>query len=277
MAFVLHAVAPPLSGYINFLYQWQGPIPFPRDAIFPMPATDLKFNFADPWRVQQPGEGRPSSLRHESWCVGIWDRHHIVHYPVTPEFLGVSFRAGGAHAFLGIPLAELHNSVVSLDAIWGPFAAEATERLHAARTMERRFALAEEILLARLREKPVASPIVDHVAKRIAARHGAPRIGALCDEIGISHKHLITLFKQFVGCTPKELAQLHRFAHALGSIDVAKPVDWTSLAHDNDYFDQSHFTHDFEAYTGLNPTSYLKLRRSVGEQAHPAVLALQAG
>lgn len=262
MSFLLHAVAPPLNTYINFLYAAHGPRPYGREAIMPMPATDLKFNFGDPWRVHEPIQNSPVLVCDQSWCMGIWNRHHIVEWPAQTDFLGVSFKPGGAYAFLGVPLSELHNSIVPLDAVWGRFAAELRDRLYDARTLERRFTLAEEVLLARLHDGPSALRTVDHATRRIADRHGGLRIGELCDEIGISRKHLITLFKQVVGCTPKELARLHRFGHVLESIDIENPVDWTSIAHENDYFDQSHFSRDFEAYTGLNPTTYLKLRRS---------------
>lgn len=262
MSFLLHAVAPPLNTYINFLYAAQGPRPHGREAILPMPATDLKFNFGDPWRVHEPIQNSPVVVCGQSWCMGIWNRHHIVEWPAQPDFLGVSFKPGGAYAFLGVPISELHNSIVSLDTVWGRLATELRERLYCATTPERRFALAEEILLARLRDRPPACRAVDYAKRQIADRHGALKIGELCEEIGVSQKHLITLFKHVVGCTPKELARLHRFGHVLKSIDIESPVDWTSIAHENDYFDQSHFSRDFQAYTGLNPTTYLRLRRS---------------
>jgi len=278
VTFLCHAVAPPLNSYINFLYLSEGPRPYEQDGIFPMPATDLKFNFGDPWRVHDP-LGTTVSVA-QSWCVGIWSRHHIVEWPTQIRFVGVSFRPGGAAAFLGVPLSELHNRVVPLDAIWGRFAGEASERLHAAMTPVRRFRLLEEILIGRLRERPSASQVVDHVSKRIADQHGALRIGDLGGEVGISSKHLIALFKRIVGCTPKQLARLHRFGHTLQSIDVTRPVDWTSVAHENDYFDQPHFIRDFEAHTGLNPTAYIKRRQGVLAKApdHAANLAiLRAG
>lgn len=263
MTFILHAVAPPLRGYVNFFYVARGSMPYRRDGIFPTASTDLKFNFGDPWRVRERSEGPVISVCTESWCLGIWNRRHLVEWPAQTEFLGVSFRPGGAHAFLGVPLSELHNRVVSLDAIWGSAASEIRERLYEAVTPERRFALLEEVLLARLSEQPDAARIVDHVAGRIARRHGGARISELCGEVGISHKHLITLFNRMVGCTPRELARLCRFQHALESIDVTEPVRWTTLAHDSDYFDQSHFSRDFTAFAELNPTAYLQQRRSV--------------
>jgi AraC-like DNA-binding protein len=47
---------------------------------------------------------------------------------------------------------------------------------------------------------------------------------------------------------------------------VTQPPRWTSVAHDRDYFDQSHFIHDFERYAGLSPTDYLAQRSAVYAQ-----------
>jgi AraC-like DNA-binding protein len=263
MTFLLHDVSPPLRGYVNFLYAARGAMPYRRDGIFPTASTDLKFNFGEPWRVHERSESPVVSVHTDSWCLGVWNQRHLVEWPSWTEFIGASFRPGGAYAILGLPISELHNRVVSLDDIWGRTASEIRERLYDAATPERRFALLEEFLLTRLCEKSDAARIVDHIAGRIVERHGAARIGDLCDEVGVSHKHLITLFNRMVGCTPGELARLCRFQHALQSIDLTKPVLWTSVAHDSDYFDQSHFNRDFTAFAGLSPTTYLRQRRSV--------------
>jgi len=263
MTFLLHDVAPPLRGYINFLYAAQGTMPYRCDGIFPTPSTDLKFNFGDPWCVRERSDSPAVSVRADSWCMGVWNQRHAVEWPAWTEFVGVSFKPGGAYAFLGVPISELHNRVVALDEIWGRTASEIRERLYDAATPERRFALLEAFLLARLDERSDAARIVDHVAGRIVARHGAARIGELCDEVGVSHKHVITLFNRLVGCTPGELARLCRFQHTLKSIDLAQPVSWTSVAHDSDYFDQAHFSRDFTAFAGLTPTAYLRQRLAV--------------
>jgi AraC-like DNA-binding protein len=277
LAFVWHTVSPPLSAYVNCLYLADEPAPYARDAIFPLPAIDVKFNFGEPWRVLARDSGAADTMRDFSWVLGIWNRHHVIEWPERMQFLGISFKPLGAYAFLGVPLSEVHNSIVPLDAILGPLAAEAAERLHAATTPEQRFAIAEEILITRMRDRLSSSRIVAYAAKQISVRHGAVRIGELCDEIGVSRKHLITLFRRMVGCTPKELARLHRFEHALHSIDADRPVDWTAVAHENDYFDQSHFIHDFEAYTGLSPSAYLKLRRTGRERPnHASILGMPA-
>ena len=175
----------------------------------------------------------------------------------------MSFKPGGAYPFLGLPLSELQNQIVSLEAIWGKCAAEIRERLYAAPTLQARFALLEDLLLARLCEAPRGLQAVQYAVTEIARRHGGLSIRELSDRMGMSQKHLIVQFKQMVGCTPKELARLYRFADVLGSIDLTQPVDWTLVAHQFHYHDQSHFIRDFKEFTGHTPTDYLRLRRQM--------------
>jgi AraC-like DNA-binding protein len=39
------------------------------------------------------------------------------------------------------------------------------------------------------------------------------------------------------------------------------PIDWGDLAGGAGYFDQAHFGHEFQAFTGLTPTRYVEVRR----------------
>jgi AraC-like DNA-binding protein len=180
----------------------------------------------------------------------------------------VSFKPGAAYLFLQIPLCDLQNQVVSLDAIWGGFAVEIRERLYLASTIEARFALLEELLLARLTDVPQGLKAVQYAAAEVARVHGALSIRELSNRIGMSQKHLINQFRHMVGSTPKELARLYRFAQVLDSIDLSQPVDWTLVAHQFCYHDQPHFIRDFKEFTGHTPTDYLRLRRQMRDQ-HP--------
>jgi AraC-like DNA-binding protein len=258
-----HAPAPPLNAYIDDLYYVDGLIPYPREKIMPGSQLDLKINFGGAIQAYEADHAEPFVTCSDSWWVGLWSVYHVVEWPLDTQFFGVSFKAGGAYPFLQIPLSELHNRVVSLEAVWGHFAAEIRERLYAAPTIQARFALLEQCLLARLCEAPYGRKAVQYALAQIAQQHGALSIRALSDQMGISQNHLGTQFKRLVGGTPKELARLYRFEHALRSIDVTQPVDWTRVAHQSSYYDQSHFNKDFVAFTGHTPTEYLRLRRLV--------------
>lgn len=164
---------------------------------------------------------------------------------------------------VGLPLSELNRQVVPLAALWGRGAAEIRERLYATPTIQAGFALLEQLLLARLCDAHNRLGVVQHAITEIDHRHGALSIRALSDQIGISQNYLGAQFKQFVGVPPKEVARFYRFAHALRLIDVAQPVDLTWIAHQSQFYDQSHFNKDFVASTGLNPSEYVQLRRRV--------------
>lgn len=266
MAYIFHIPSPPLNFYINRLYYPDGSISPACEKILPLPALDLKINFGGAFQVYHADHGEPFTTLTESWVLGLWSKSHIVDWPLETQYIGVSFKPGGAYLFLQLPLSELQNQVVSLDALWGGFAAEIRERLYLAPTIQARFALLEELLLARLSEPPQGLQAVQYAVGELAQSHGALSIRELSNRMGMSQKHLITQFRQMVGCTPKELARLYRFAQVLDSIDPIQPVDWTLIAHQFWYHDQSHFIRDFKDFTGHTPTDYLRLRRQMHDE-----------
>jgi AraC-like DNA-binding protein len=263
MTYARYVPSPPLNAYINGIYYLDHPMPYPRQKILPIPWLNLKVNFGGAFRVYDMNRTQPFAACTESWSVGLWNGYHIIDWPVEMQFFIVDFKPGGAFPFLQLPLSEMHNQVVSLDTIWGHFATEIRERLYAAPTLQAQFILLERLLLDRF--CPVSHGLneVQYAIQQIATHHGALSIRALSDEIGISQKQLIAHFKRLVGGTPKELARLYRFHHALETIDPMQPVDWALVAHQCCYYDQSHFNKDFEAFAGHTPSEYLRLRRRV--------------
>ena len=119
---------------------------------------------------------------------------------------------------------------MSLDDIWGQCAAEIREQLYAAPTIQARFALLEQILLARLGEEPQGLKTMQYAVRKIAGEGGVLSIQMLTDQIGISQNHLLTQFKQMIGLCPKDLAKHYRLRSVLRSIDPTQPIDWTQVA-----------------------------------------------
>jgi AraC-like DNA-binding protein len=263
MTFIFHTPPPPLNFYINSFYCPNESLPLPREKILPLPGLDLKINFGGGFQVYDADQGEPFTTLTESWVLGLWTKYHIVGWPEDLQYLGVNFKPGGAYPFLGLPLFELQNQIVSLDAIWGTVAAELRERLYAAPTIQERFALLEQFLLARLCETPPGLRVVQYAVAEIARHHGTLSIHELSESMGMSQKHLIVQFKQMVGCTPKELSRLYRFGDILASIDLTQPIDWTLVAHQFYFHDQSHFIRDFREFSGHTPTDYLRLLRQM--------------
>lgn len=261
MPYVQYRPSPPLSTFVKSVYFPAGFAPYACEKVLPFTNLDLKINLGGALSVHAAGDTKSSVLCDESWVVGLWNTYHTVHWPPDLRYYGVTFNVGAAYPLLGIPLSEFHNQVVSLDAIWGRFAEEIRERLYHAPTPQARCALLEQFLLDRLREPPHELRMIQYAVTQIAQHHGQLSIRGLSDEIGISQKHLITQFKRMVGAAPKEFARLYRFEHIIRGLDPTLPVDWGQVAYESGYYDQPHFTRDFEEFTGHTPTDYLRLRR----------------
>jgi AraC-like DNA-binding protein len=263
MTYIRYIPSPPLNTYIDDLYYLDGPASYPRQKVLPVASSNLMINLGNTFHVYEPDQAKPFIACTDSWWVGIWNTYHSVDWPRNVQFFGIHFKPSGAYPFLQFPLSELNGQVVPLDAIWGCQAAEIRERLHAATTVQAGFALLEKLLLARLREIPHGLDVVQYGVANIAQCHGTLSIRMLSDQIGISQNHLGTLFKRFVGIPPKDVARFYRFAHVLRSINSIQSGNLTRIAHQSQFYDQSHFNRDFVAFTGYSPSEYVKVRHRV--------------
>jgi AraC-like DNA-binding protein len=261
MDYVAHIPAPPLNAYIDDIYYLDGPSPYPRLKVSPMPSIQLMFNFGPAFDVYVPGQAAPCTTCTESWWMGLQDSYLIVDWQQPVKFYGVHFKPAGVYPFLGLPLSELHNQVVPVDATWGCFAAEVRERLYAAPTIQAGLALLEKLLLARLADTLYGLDVVQYAISQIDRQHGTLSIRALSDHIGISQNHLGTQFKRMVGVPPKDVARFYRFARVIFSFDPSKEVDWGRIARRYCFYDLSHLNKDFVEFTGHSPTDYLRLRQ----------------
>ena len=74
--------------------------------------------------------------------------------------------------------------------------------------------------------------------------------------VGLSQRRFIQLFSQQVGLTPKVFCRVRRFQRAIRTAHQERQVNWSELALDCGYFDQAHFIHDFQAFSGLTPSAW---------------------
>jgi AraC-like DNA-binding protein len=98
---------------------------------------------------------------------------------------------------------------------------------------------------------------VDFALCRFMDQPRAATVAGVTDQIGLSPKRFIQVFRDQTGFTPKVFCRIRRFQQALDRIAGVKTVDWANVALDCGYFDQAHFIHDFRAFSGINPTTYL--------------------
>ena len=256
----LHRPCPPLDRYIEGLWHADLRVTYRREKILPSPRLELIINFGAPFLLERHVH-ESAMVCTDAWLVGL-QTGPLVNEPLAETLMiGVRFRPGGQQPFFNLPASDFTDSVVPLDDLWGAFAAEARERLASLQTVRERFLLLESLLLRRFRPPSRALPFVDAAVSAISQVDGALSIRGLAGELGVSQKHLAAQFRATVGLSPKALARTYRLQAVLQTIDPLASVDWARVAQDAQFYDQSHFNHEFSAFTGLSPGEYLRLRR----------------
>ena len=156
---------------------------------------------------------------------------------------GVRFRPGGAFPLLRFKQREAAGCLQDCDLILGQ---ALRERIANAAGDRERVRLLEAAL-----PEP-ASHWIDGVLREITARRGRVEVDALAQFAGVSARQLERAFDERVGLSPKTLARILRFRHALQ--ESSRPgATWADVAAACGYFDQSHLIRDFREFAGAPP------------------------
>jgi AraC-like DNA-binding protein len=253
---------PPLSAFVETFWSYEGNTPaHVKERRLPDGSMSLVINLRDD---QMRIFDRRDPGRYKRYRGGVISGPHsafsLLDTASLTSALGAQFKPGGAASFLHRPAAELRDTVVSADAIWGAAALELREQLLEARTPERRFSLLERFLLERLAPSWAAHPAVACALAAFQNVSRRPTIAAVTERIGISQTRFTQVVRDAVGLTPKQLRRILRFQEVLGVLESGKAVRWIDLAAACGYCDQAHLIHEFRAFSGLTPTAYLALR-----------------
>ena len=248
--FHLYRPGPPLSGFVDSFWIYEGYAPpHGRERLLPTGTTELVFTVDAKGRVASGVAGARSE------CL-------LLDTSTPFSVIAVHFRPGGGYPFFGAPSTELHNRSVTLDLVWGGYAASVTDRLWESTTAESRFQVLEEALLSKARDGLDRHPAVRHALDVFDRTNGARTVGDVVQRIGISSRRFWELFRNEVGLSPKAFCRIRRFNEVLTHIERLTTVDWLDVALSCGYFDQAHFNHDFRAFAGLSPSAYLRDRMS---------------
>lgn len=148
-----------------------------------------------------------------------------------------------------------------LAALWGESAAEEFhERLLAATTPKERFRQLECALLARRSQDTTRHPAASDALTALRAAPQERTIAQVVDQIALSHRQFIQVFRTDVGMTPKRFCRVRRFLEIVQRTARTDQVNWAEIALACGYADQSHLTREFREFAGLSPTEYLRNR-----------------
>lgn len=231
-----------------------------REKVIPRETVELMVNFGGRQLVHWPGRSMNTQSFRRAWVSGLQTECLEIESPSAAQLMTASLHPAHAGAVLGLAGGELRGRVIELDDVLARSAADLADRLEETPSVVGRFLLFEDFLRDRLRRRRPSAPAAIRAIERICESGGRVSAAALRGEIGCSARYLETRLAEHVGMSPKQLSKLVRFARAIERVRAAPVVDWSDVAVDCGYYDQSHFHRDFGRFTGTTPGGFLAQR-----------------
>ena len=260
MLFRHHKPKPPLSDFVELFWYYDGySQPHKKERLMPDGSVELVINLRE-------NESRIYDRReHNSWqrlpgaiVAGPQSNFFVIDTAEQASVIGIHFKPGGAFPFFKLPLDELQDQHVALEDLWGAEAALLREQLLEAASPEQKLRRLEQSLLTQSFRSLSRHPAVGFALQEFARIDQMPSVTEVTEDTGLSARRFIQLFSGSVGLNPKLYCRIGRFQQVLRMIHSGEECDWAQVALDCGYFDQAHFIHDFKAFSGINPSTYLE-------------------
>ncbi|WP_343710083.1 helix-turn-helix domain-containing protein, partial [Mycobacterium sp.] len=168
-----------------------------------------------------------------------------------------------ARALFGMPTAELSAIDFDASAVLGGRGIELWGRVAEMRHWQDAFTLIADYLVdeRQRRDRATVRPEVAHAWHLLERSRGRAPVSAVADAVGVSARHLTTLFHGEVGWSPKTVAMLIRFERTTARIAQSAAhrgsVDPTAVALDTGHSDQAHLTREFIRFAAVPPRRWL--------------------
>jgi AraC-like DNA-binding protein len=255
----LFTPGPPLTAFVRCFWYWEGaPLTHARERLLPNGEAAIIFNLRDdPMRIYDADHPQRYSSCGLAGITGPRTSCFAIDTAAEERVIGIQFQAGGTFPFFREPAAEVANQSMPLECLWGQRAALLREQLLAAPSIDAMFAILEHALLDHLARPLELHPAVAFARNHICRAPHATTIGAVTDRIGMSRRRFIEVFRDQIGLAPKAFCRVRRFQRVLESVHRRPSVDWAQVALDGGYYDQAHFIHDFQDFSGMTPAAYL--------------------
>jgi AraC-like DNA-binding protein len=258
----IHIPTHPLSEFIDHFFYYSGyNSEHTVDRFLPDGEVQIIFDLTDYPKYIYDNE----TLKEIQSCQHVWFsgfRTEPISIPSgkESEMLIVQLKKGRAFPFLIEPMQNLTNIVVDAELVLSPKILSIRERLLEGCSPIKKFQILEEHLLKVYLKKFKENLFVDFAVSQIIDAPNQCSIKTISDKAGYSQKHIIKLFKEHVGVSPKEFLKVIRFQKAIRQIENQISIDWSQISFDCGFYDQSHFIADFKGFSGFTPSGYMKQR-----------------
>lgn len=184
--------------------------------------------------------------------IGPRSRHLIINRKSRYFTFMVSFRPGAIAPLCPVPMADLCDQSTDAGELFTWCDHSLIERLAVASQLtdlSEFIRILETAMLSGIRSAEAINPIIDHFTRM--GLSSQLRVSEISNSLGVTDRHLRELSRKHIGHSPKSMLQIERFTQSLILSNHSR--EWTSIAHDSGYYDQSHMIAEYQKMTGQSP------------------------
>jgi len=256
-----HGPSAPLASFVQCVWTLEGNATELGDEVQPIlpdGRPELVVHFGDAFERVHPNGAieRQPALLFAGQLTGPLVLRPTGHVAV----LGVRLHPDGAAALLSEPQSQLVGLTIGVDVLSGSLFQSLAEARDSATSLAEAVRAVQDRLVVRADRSRVDARVRYAVAA-IYRDRGRISMKELARRVGVTRRHLERQFKKLVGVSPKRLARIARFQHA---VRVLEGVDGRRTGADTaamcGYADQAHFVREYRELTGQPPRAHLVQR-----------------
>jgi AraC-like DNA-binding protein len=220
----------------------------------PGPRVVVILEIGAPIRVHDPADPAKLTTFAGGFVAGLDDRSTLTTHDGIQRGIQIDLTPTAARRCFDRPMSELRGQVVPLVDLLPRSERHLCERLAALGDWDARLEAVESLLAERITACRADTRLAEWATRRIEACGGALDLDTLARELGYSSKHVISLFHEHVGMTPKRFARVVRFDRLVRHLRGGGAGSWAELAARFGWFDQAHLSNDVKRIVGVSPS-----------------------
>ncbi len=259
MIFNAHQFEPPLFDFIESMFHFKGFMPdHSIERVVPTGHVFIIFELDGIRRNTFDNETlKPLANYEKVWVSGVHKNYLSISAHENSEMFVIQFKPYGALPFIHQFIGELNDLVVPAEDVFGQEILDLHQLIQAASTSEDKFSKGEAWLNERFDQAMIPPAALVDVLSELD-KQPVVKYQDVIDKYPHTQKHLIDQFKKYIGLTPKYYQRMRRFNDILQLIQKKQGLNWSDVALQCGYTDQSHFIKEFRHFSGFNPTEFIQ-------------------
>jgi AraC-like DNA-binding protein len=228
----------------------------PKQRVYPYGYVILVFHYGQPSIFQKRNEAQ--TIEPRTVICGQQTSFYDLSLAGKTGMIMVVFRPYGAGMFFKMPMNIIANRNITLEHLVKQEAFELEDKILNAGTIQERIMLIENFLIDKLAQCDQNGKQIISVFDKINYCKGLISVKQLAEASFLSVKQFERKFSGLVGLMPKQFLRIVRFQNTLQMRNHKRFEDYTALAYQCGYYDQSHLINEFKLITGSAPKEFFE-------------------